>query len=318
MYPKEEYDHIPYSDTKCPSIIKGPGQAYTWPYITFKIFFFASFELAFVALAWTAYKKQGIQLHIFVENSATGNLAHSVFSWVVIIWNALAINALKDIALYVFSAEWLSQSHNTDYSFVAGRADRVSVLTSGLVDQIVYFFSRTATRRYKVAMVMFLILLLSKGFVPGTVSLDAALVNVTLPLSVANVTFGQSSTMMMAGTNESEGTMIGMGRAKSFMMLEQLERISCGYNSENVLIPWPNLTYHLAAGAGDSQFWYTSDVMSYDFDCNWATPIAPPQPSPSDPRDMLWEVDIQGQSVLFASTKGLDIPGKLYSFSEQW
>lgn len=234
------------------------------------------------------------------------SLAQSFFSWLVIIWNTLAISALNDIVLYIFSAECFSQNDNAE--LVTGLADRVSILTSGLTDQIVHFFSGTATWRYKISLMMLLLLISSKGFVPGTISLDMAPVNVTLSLGIANVTYRPNLTDGGIALAE-----MGMARAKTFMTLEQLKRKIYGYSSENVLIPWPNLTYHMAAGADDSQFWYTSDVMSYDFNCNWTTPTAPPQPSQSDPGTWLWEVELQGQKTHLTTIQDIGTPGMHYS-----
>lgn len=235
MFPKEEYEHIPYDfDTKPPPIVKGQSRVYTWRFIILRSFTFVSLELAFIALAWTAYKKRGIHLYINVGTYMGRSLAQSIFSWAVIIWNALAINALKDVVLYVFSAEWFNQNHDTEHALVTGAADRVSVLTSGLTDHISHFFSGAATGRYKVALTIFLLLLSSRGFVPGTISLDTGFVNVERELPIANVTFGQHN---MTSGALSEGMVMGLSRATSFVKLEQLENTTYGYYSENVLIP---------------------------------------------------------------------------------
>lgn len=299
MYPKEEYEDIPYSDTKAPSIVKGPSHAHTRRSIAFRVLTFISLELAFIAFAWTAHQKQGIDLHIRVKEPATRNLAQSIFTWLVITWNTIAINALKDVVLYVFSAEWLSQSHNMDYALVTGTADRVSVLTSGLVDQIVHFISGAATARYKVSLMMLLLLLSSKGFAPATISLDTGFVNVTRRLDVANVTFGDHNT---TGEGLDQGMSMILGRSASFMRSEQLEKITYEYKTqEKVLIPWPR---HVKMGA---KYWYTSDVMSYDFSCNWTTPTAPPQRVGSL-HGLVWEAELQGTKTQLRTLEAYDTP----------
>jgi hypothetical protein len=188
------------------------------------------------------------------------------FTVFFIAWHALAVAVAKDIPLYVFSAEWLAQYERTG-RLESRETDRVSKLTTGVIGQTRHFFSCRATMRYRIAMVLTLLLMSVGGLGPSTSAVTDVLVDAEIDISLANLTFPYDYN----STDNSllDNTWIIETRANSILRLELFENVTFGFDTEqNLMIAWPSKNFE----SSDSAIMYRSDVLSFDFNCTWYKP----------------------------------------------
>jgi len=104
---------------------------------------FALMESVFIATGFLAMKKQ-LQLS---TNPILPTEVKAAVTLISIAWHTLAIFMVKDIALQIFSAEWMEQVRQNG-NIPLAETDRVSQISSGYIDQIQHFISPTATYQF--------------------------------------------------------------------------------------------------------------------------------------------------------------------------
>ncbi|KAF5348496.1 hypothetical protein D9756_009660 [Leucocoprinus leucothites] len=173
---------------------------------------------------------------------------------VSVVWHTLACLFIKDIVATVCSAEFMAQYRRLQ-GMKPGKSDRVSIITSGFVDNLVHFFGSATTREFRLA---FLTMLVSMTIGPagsGTITIGTTLARVDERVSVANLT--------TLTTLED--------RVSLTMRLKKIENTIFGYNlsSSDVFIPWPDMD--MSRLPEQSTLVYRSDIVHFDYQCSWLT-----------------------------------------------
>lgn len=200
-------------------------------------------------------------LILSISPRMTFDEAKGGFTIISIIWHALATMVIQDAILQVFSSEWFSLYQQTG-RLQSSRTDRVSRLTAGFITKVRHLISRAATRRYRVSVAVWLLLMAIGGLGPSTISVANTFVSAPIQITLANVTlpiFNTSAADFAVATS----------RANTILRLEVFEKVTFGHNSSgNTLIPWP------IAKPGEKFGWlsYRSDALSFDFTCSWNKP----------------------------------------------
>ncbi len=223
--------------------------------------------------------------------------AKSVTITVVVIWRTLAVFPIKDIISSVFSAEFAAQ-YNRKGSLEPKSSDRVSRATSGLLDQVIHFWTRQPTLEYRLAFVLVLLVTVIGPLGPGIVTLSDSPKTRSQDFWVANMSMDNGFT-----TDDQRRI---SERAKIVAELELLEGRVYGYDTitEGVLIPWPEPGFERSQNITT----YESDVVVYNYSCHWpgafsvvttqkllgyGLSIAIPGVSPNDVEWVAWDDDVR-------------------------
>ncbi len=184
--------------------------------------------------------------------------ARSVTTTVVVIWRTLAVFPVKDIISSVFSAECAAQYHRTG-RLEPDSSDRVSRATSGMVDQVIHFWTRQPTLEYRLAFFLVLLVTVIGPLGPGIVTLSDSPTTCSQDFWVANMS-------MDNGFASFDQRRIS-GRAKIVAELELLEGRVYGYDTitDGVLSPWPEPGFERSQNVT----MYDSDVVVYNYSCHW-------------------------------------------------
>lgn len=222
---------------------------FTWRMGTFTIL-----EVGFLAFAgYCSTNPIPVELPSFISSSQ----AISATTVVVVTWRTLAIIPIKVIISSVFSAECFVQYRREGY-LEPNRTDRVSLATSGLVDQISFFWSSQPTSEYWLAFMLTILVAFIGPLGPAVISLTESSVASQLGIRMTNMSVYVPDTNLPFFMSR---------RAKPLIELELLEGRVYGYDTveEGVLIPWPE------SGLEQSQniTMYESDVAVYDYSCHW-------------------------------------------------
>ncbi|KAJ3559852.1 hypothetical protein NP233_g11161 [Leucocoprinus birnbaumii] len=250
-------------------IVPSESQAPTHPLLpkSLKIIFairvcaFTLIELGFIALASVATSTfWALPLHLSHIVSLTE--AKAAFTAVFIVWHALAVFAVKDILIHIFSAEWMEQFRRSG-KLILRETDVVSRMTAGYVDQINHFGTRKATIPFRVGFLCALLLLALNGIGPSVITVNSIPVPKAMNITIANLTMTQN---LIAG----DESLLVPDRANLIVRLEQLENSIYGFRAQqsNLLIPWPSSDLI----SSDTKIQYQSDVITYDFTCTWRAP----------------------------------------------
>lgn len=244
-----------------------PGKGTRKPYdIQFRYSFalrtliFALLETGFIVLAAFATAKP-IPLHL--TSDITIAEAKGAITIITIIWHSLAVYLVKDVTLYVFSAEWMEQFRRSG-RMISGETDIVSRLMSGLVNQTRHFVSLKASFPYCLAFLASLLFMALNGLGPSTITVNAISIRYPLSIQIANLTMTTSPTWSFGPSIQ-----LLANRANFIIRLENFEKVDYGFQGEDsVLIPWPTSDLLKANGT----ITYQSDVIKYDFTCSWKQP----------------------------------------------
>ncbi|KAF5354795.1 hypothetical protein D9756_005769 [Leucocoprinus leucothites] len=238
---------------------------------------FILIELGFISLASVAVSKpRALPLHLMPSISLTE--AKGALTLICIIWHGLAIFAVKEILLHIFSAEWMEQVRRSG-KLVLRETDVVSRMTTGYVDQVIHFSSRKATMPFRLGFICALLLIALNAIGPSTVTVNTFSGQRPMMVNIANLTMTQNL------VNSNVGLLVP-DRANLVTRLEQLENSIYGFRAEqpNILIPWPSSDLI----SSNSTIQYKSDVITYNFTCSWR--------APSNISDISLLIQIDGQN----------------------
>jgi hypothetical protein len=235
-----------------------------------RVTIFVLLESGFIVLASIA-SWQPIILHL----SLTITEVKGALTVIAILWHSLAIYAVQDILVSIFSAEW-SEQYWMSLGIGLRELDSVSRLTTGFFDQVRHFASKRATHPFRLSLISYLLLILLHGLGPSAISVNFVPYEFPQSILVANLT--------MVPTEDQFGIdTLASYRANYITQLEMVEKSSSyGFNirQPNVLIPWPS-----DAVSANTTIKYQSDVIKYNFNCTWKVP------SKSLDDHWLWVVD---------------------------
>ncbi|KAF9446412.1 hypothetical protein P691DRAFT_803980 [Macrolepiota fuliginosa MF-IS2] len=224
-------------------------------YLRFLLFVFI--ELAFIALAAVCLAKP-VPLNITLRLSDSE--VKGGFTVIFIVWQSLAIIAGGYILADAFSREWSVQLAQ----IVPGTTDRVSTVTSGFLDRILYFFTKRASGTFKLAFLASLSFMALTQLAPGTISAATTLIDVPMVVNIGN------PISLVATTELTQDILSATNRANLIVRLEQVEHSPFGLKlppNRLVALPSVNLT-DLHNGTLE----YDSDVVEFHSDCHWEAP----------------------------------------------
>ncbi|KAF9443592.1 hypothetical protein P691DRAFT_713072 [Macrolepiota fuliginosa MF-IS2] len=230
-----------------------PGSRWT---LLLRIGAFIILECGFIVLATFALINP-IPLHL--SSAITLGEAKGALTIASIAWHALAVSIVKDIALQMFSAEWMERYRKSG-RIVVGETDVVSRITSGITDWMMHFIVRAATLPFRLGFIIILILMLLNGTGPSAITVNEISFEHPLKIKVANLTI--TSNLSDEGIDT-----LAVDRAELITKLEQLAGGIYGFHTQqtNVLAPWPSTDLISA----NKTIKYQSDVITYDFKCSW-------------------------------------------------
>ncbi|KAF9443879.1 hypothetical protein P691DRAFT_839767, partial [Macrolepiota fuliginosa MF-IS2] len=145
---------------------------------------FVIVEAGFIILAAFACNNP-ILLHLPPRVTLTE--AKGGLTIISVVWHTLAVFAANDVILHVFSAEWMEQYRKSG-TIVLGETDVVSRMTSGILNQIQHFTTRTATSPFRLAFLSTLLLMALGGLGPSAITVNTVSVGHPLKIKVANLT----------------------------------------------------------------------------------------------------------------------------------
>ncbi|KAF9443882.1 hypothetical protein P691DRAFT_376996 [Macrolepiota fuliginosa MF-IS2] len=243
---------------------------------------FIIIEAGFIILAAFAYNNT-VLLHLPPRITLTE--AKGGLTIISVVWHTIAVFAVKDIILHVFSAEWMEQYRKSG-TIVLGETDVVSRMTSGILNQIQHFTTRTATSPFRLAFLSTLLLMALGGLGPSAITVNTVSVGHPLKIKVANLT-------MTSNLADNGADTLVVDRANLITRLEQLENSIYGFRplQTNNLVPWPSSDLVSATGAVR----YQSDAIHYQFSCSWKQPMV-------NRSMMSWNIDNQEWGVYVSST----------------
>jgi hypothetical protein len=214
---------------------------------------FLTLEISFITLAIVCLRHP-----IILPDWVKGGL-----TVVFILWQTLAIFPVRDVILHVFSSEWSIQLSRTG-SFVPGTTDRVSTLTAGYLDRVLYTLTGSASWSFRIAFFASLAFLALAGLAPGTFIPGTVFVDMPLTLKIGNLTL---STIDPSGSLSGVIT-LPMQRAALVTRLETIERSQFGYNMDkNWIMAWPEQSF-----SSPDKVEYPSDGVHFQHSCHWEPP----------------------------------------------
>lgn len=252
-----------------PLLDGNPGtDVYTRRGIILRILLFTLLETGFIVLAARAL------IHPIIFNAPTHVTLTETkggFQLLFIIWHALAAITISDLVVYTYSSEWTLIYEKTGI-LNSSVTDRVSKLTSGPTAYIHHFLSKLATRRFRIALILSVLLMGINGFGPSTVFVTTSLIDTPAQIPLANV----SLTHVKGNGPLPVNFQLALQRANTILRMELFDKITFGYGTkENLFIPWPKTPLELSAG----RLVYETDVLDFTYSCAYHTPLTPPATS---------------------------------------
>lgn len=224
---------------------------------------FASFlvlELAYIA--FSAVSLRGIPLPELLVAHQTE--AKGGFTVVFIVWQSLATFPAANIVYHAFCDEWFYQLEHTR-EIIPGVTDSVSTLTATVVDRANHFRARAASTAFKIAFIASLILLALSSLAPGVIHVVLASIPQSGFLPIGNMTIISMEADGIYGAVMS----FAIQRAWLITLLEQVEQSRFGYSMQpNTIVGWPSLDLMNTSGL----YQYHTDVVRYNFSCEWVSP----------------------------------------------
>ncbi|KAJ3573180.1 hypothetical protein NP233_g2609 [Leucocoprinus birnbaumii] len=181
-----------------------------------------------------------------------------------VVWHTVACFFIKDVIAAVCSAEFMTQFRRSG-ALEPGKSDRVSTVTSGIFDSISHFLENSASREFRLAFVITLVLMVVGPLGSGTVTTGSLPSNVKISISIANVTSFDHD----VGPAYNDLVM----KANSILRLDGSGnalfgyKMSSGDGTDSVLIPWPNMD--LDGLPDQSHIVYKSDIVRFHYQCSW-------------------------------------------------
>ncbi|KAJ3554648.1 hypothetical protein NP233_g12375 [Leucocoprinus birnbaumii] len=184
-------------------------------------------------------------------------------------WHTLAGFFVKDIIAVVCSAEFMVQYRRLG-ELNPGLTDRVFMITSGTIDNLLHFVMGTATGRFRLAFITMLALMTVGPLGSGIITIGTIMVKEKLPIAVASLTPPLAEPQASYWSDR-----IGR-RAALVTNMEKVENITFGYNmglasgSDYVLIPWPIIDQDTRE---QTSIIYRSDILRFHFECSWVSAV---------------------------------------------
>ncbi|KAJ3574322.1 hypothetical protein NP233_g1840 [Leucocoprinus birnbaumii] len=240
---------------------------------------FFLFEFSFIAFAYYCLfhpipiqSKASDTLEILSSFNATLTEAKSATAATAVVWQAIACLFVKDIINIVRSAEFVAQYRQLG-ELTPGVTDRVSTITSGVIDGLVHFVGESCTGEFRLMFIAMLAVMIVGPLGSATVTVGTTMLHTTRQIEVANVTSPSSDGDFLLFKNTVPDL---EDRIKLIMQMENGQHTTFGYQmstspeTENlVLIPWPQLEESLEE---ESTLIYRSDVLQFLFQYSWTTP----------------------------------------------
>lgn len=189
---------------------------YTRRDIILRITIFTLLEIGFAILSARALIHPitlKFPIHITLTETKGG------FQLLFIIWHALATMVIKDLVVYTYSSEWMF-IHEQTQTLNSAVTDRASKLTSGFITLSQHFFSKLATRQFKIALVLALLLMGLNGLGPSTVFVTTSFVDVPVQMPLANVSLPDLNTNTNDPTAVSVTFQLALQRADIVLRME--------------------------------------------------------------------------------------------------
>ncbi|KAF8983309.1 hypothetical protein BDQ17DRAFT_1437465 [Cyathus striatus] len=191
------------------------------------------------------------------------------FTVISIIWHTLAIFTIQPLVTQVVSSEWYFVGSRTGVVRI-GKDDTVSTLTADLVDHICHTLSRRASKTYRGAMLLSMILVGLGGLGPGTIGVSTLLVNVTSSMDIADL----SHLKDVSSPLDTANTQFWMDRAERIIRTENIDGSTFGFVTQpNYVVPSPGQSFDLEQ-ISQGIVSYRTDVVHFDYACEWQDPQA--------------------------------------------
>ncbi|KAF8996966.1 hypothetical protein BDQ17DRAFT_1411559, partial [Cyathus striatus] len=191
------------------------------------------------------------------------------FTVISIIWHTLAIFTIQPLVTQVVSSEWYFVGSRTGVVRI-GKDDTVSTLTADLVDHIRHTLSRRASKTYRGAMLLSMILVGLGGLGPGTIGVSTLLVNVTSSMDIADL----SHLKDVSSPLDTANTQFWMDRAERIIRTENIDGSTFGFVTQpNYVVPSPGQSFDLEQ-ISQGIVSYRTDVVHFDYACEWQDPQA--------------------------------------------
>ncbi|KDQ49569.1 hypothetical protein JAAARDRAFT_200730 [Jaapia argillacea MUCL 33604] len=227
----------------------------------FRVAAFLSLELLYLALAAYCLVKPIVIPSMGNTRQKEVKGALTILS---VAWQTLALFPVRDVVTFVFSGEWSHLVSSTG-TLIVGKTDRVSTLTSGQVDRLRHSVDSKASRSYRIAYFSSLVFMGLAAIAPGVISIVNVLVPQSMSLSIGNMTITLGIPFEFH-----HSTYDAIERAWLITRLEQVEKSRYGYeNPKGWVVGWPPLGL---PSNGSGAIEYLSDVVHYEFACQWEVP----------------------------------------------
>ncbi|KAF8988180.1 hypothetical protein BDQ17DRAFT_1435173 [Cyathus striatus] len=251
---------------KSPDARLAPPQ--NWTFLT-RWLAFVTCEAGFLFLgAYCLSNPLLVRLPQFLEDQAKG-----IFTVLMIGWQTLCVLSIGPIVTNIFSSEWHFQLRRTG-AVIPRQTDRVSILTSDLIDQIRHCFSSSSSRTFRIALSLSLALLALKGTAPAAIGVSTVPLQFEIDIPIADLSVG--SGVVEENDYFEFSRPLVIRRAAITTHIEQLENTPYKYKSPpNIIVPVPLKTEdNLNAGnLSGGPVTYRSDFGKFNFTCEWAAPV---------------------------------------------
>lgn len=232
-----------------------------WRFIVFVVL-----EAAYLGLSGRCVHRPIVLANHFNDNSENSKTAKGGFTILFIIWQTLALFPVLGIIGSIFSSEWSFIQRHT-HKLEPGKTDRVSVMGSGLLNQVLYFFFERPSTAFRLAFAASILALALHDFAPGAISVALTPVTSSSTLQIGHFTING----MWSEQDPISSALDASNRASAIIRLEQVEGSPFGYsmNPSNCVVGWPK---SLTVSEGGKAT-YQSDSACWNYDCNWEAPV---------------------------------------------
>ncbi|KAJ3566087.1 hypothetical protein NP233_g7221 [Leucocoprinus birnbaumii] len=217
---------------------------------------FLIMEAMFTALAWYCYSRPlllPLYINIQLDTVKSGFIA--IFT----VWHTIAIACAWFICAESFSMEWAARPGLKP-------TDKVSTVTSGILDHILYSFTSRSTKTFRAAVCAFLGLMILRATGSSAITAtDGVKTREALPIGRI-----ATSSITPDFINPSNSTFTSR-LAQTYMVvrLEQLLGDPWGYVPQpNWLIPLPAEKLNMT-----SRLEYETDLVKFQYSCQWQAPM---------------------------------------------
>ncbi|KAF9441209.1 hypothetical protein P691DRAFT_791888 [Macrolepiota fuliginosa MF-IS2] len=216
---------------------------------------FIILEFSFLGLS---YRCLGQPIPIYPPAFLSPTEVKAAATAIAIVWHTFAIFVVKDVVLFVLSAECMAQYRRTG-DLMPDTTDRVSRITSGLLQQASYFLTTRPTFEYRLAFILTLLATILGPLGPSVISPAQSWAVRRQEIRLANLTMNQD----ILFPPQDECSM----RAGRVAQVEMLVKSVFGYqpSTDGILIPWPELD----SEATQNVYTFESDVVVYNYSCQW-------------------------------------------------